>query len=193
MWGNTYTQGRMAFTVRALSVLDIALWDAHARHAGLPLYKLWGAHGEELPIYGSGCFRGLGGDGMIDKERRYVAQGFKAVKMQVAHVFTVQQDATNVRRMREALGDDIDIMIDVNQGSTADVAIPIARKFEPYDIYWLEEPVPAHDFAGYRRIARATSLRIVGGENHFGRFDLRPFFEQPCVPILQPDVMRGRL
>ncbi|HEX9843497.1 MAG TPA: mandelate racemase/muconate lactonizing enzyme family protein [bacterium] len=193
MFRRSYVQGRMGLSIMALSLLDIALWDAHGKHAGLPLYKLWGAHAEELPIYGSGCFRGMGGDGMIEKARRYVSQGFKAIKMQVAHVYTVHQDATNVRRMREALGEDIDIMIDVNQGWTADVAIPMARKFEAYDIYWLEEPVVAHDFAGYRRIAKATSLRIVGGENHFGRYDLRPFFEDPCVPILQPDVMRGGL
>jgi D-arabinonate dehydratase len=193
MWRATYGQGRMGLSVLALSLLDIALWDAHGKHAGLPLYRLWGAHADELPIYGSGCFRGLGGEGMIEKAQRYVAQGFGAIKMQVAHVHTLREDEAHVRRMREALGDGIEIMIDVNQGWTADVAIPMARKFESWDVYWLEEPVPAHDFAGYRRVARATSLRIVGGENHFGRWDLRPFFEEPCVPILQPDVMRGGL
>jgi L-alanine-DL-glutamate epimerase-like enolase superfamily enzyme len=58
-------------------------------------------------------------------------------------------------------------------------------------VYWLEEPVPADDFAGYRRVAAALDLRVVGGETHFTRFDLRPFFEQTGVPILQPDPMRG--
>lgn len=193
MWRATYVQGRMGIPVMALSLLDIALWDALGKHAGLPLYQLWGACRTELPIYGSGCFRGLGGDGMIEKARRYAAEGFPAIKMQVAHLHSLAEDETHVRRMRESLGDDIAIMIDVNQGWTADVAIPMARKFEAYDVYWLEEPVPAHDFAGYRRIAAATSVRIVGGENHFTRFDLRPFFEAPCVPILQPDVMRGGL
>jgi L-alanine-DL-glutamate epimerase-like enolase superfamily enzyme len=82
-------------------------------------------------------------------------------------------------------------MIDVNQGWTADVAIQIGRKIEPFDIYWLEEPVPADDFKGYMRVAQALSIRIVGGETHFTRFDLRPFFENPCVAILQPDPMRG--
>jgi L-alanine-DL-glutamate epimerase-like enolase superfamily enzyme len=53
--------------------------------------------------------------------------------------------------------------------------------------------VPAEDFAGYRRIAHALDLRIVGGESHYTRWDLRPFFEDPCLPILQPDVMRGGL
>ena len=93
--------------------------------------------------------------------------------------------------MREALGPDMDIMIDINQGYNADVAINQGRKIVDYDIYWLEEPVPADDFKGYVRVAQALPIRIVGGETHFTRFDLRPFFENPCCPILQPDPMRG--
>ncbi len=118
-------------------------------------------------------------------------QGYKAIKMQVAHVHTLHQDVENVRRMREAVGPDIDIMIDVNMGWSADVAIEMGRKFEEYGIYWLEEPVPADDFAGYQRIAAALDMRVVGGETHFTRYDLRPFFINPCLPILQPDPMRG--
>jgi L-alanine-DL-glutamate epimerase-like enolase superfamily enzyme len=128
---------------------------------------------------------------MIEKALHFVKQGYKAIKMQVAHVHTPAQDLDNVRRMREALGPDIDIMIDVNMGWSADVAIEMGRKFEQYDIYWLEEPVPADDFAGYQRIAAALDMRVVGGETHFTRYDLRPFFLNPCLPILQPDPMRG--
>jgi L-alanine-DL-glutamate epimerase-like enolase superfamily enzyme len=84
-------------------------------------------------------------------------------------------------------------MIDVNMGWTADVAIQMGRKFEAYDVYWLEEPVLADDFAGYLRIADALDLRIVGGETHFGRADLKPLLENPKLPILQPDPMRGGL
>src|SRR6266852_3532671 len=135
--------------------------------------------------------RGSGGDGMIAKALHYKSQGYRAIKMQVAHTDNLRGDVDNVRRMREALGPDIDIMIDVNQGWSADVAIGMGRKIEPYDIYWLEEPVPADDFKGYLRVAAALPIRIVGGETHFTRFDLRPFFENPYVPILQPDPMRG--
>ena len=175
----------------AMSALDIALWDAVGKRAGLPLHRLWGHYRSEIPIYGSGCFRGAGGDGMIEKALYYVKQGYKAIKMQVAHVATPAQDLDNVRRMREAVGPDIDIMIDVNMGWSADVAIEMGRKFEKYNIYWLEEPVPADDFAGYARIAAALDMRVVGGETHFTRYDLRPFFLNPCLPILQPDPMRG--
>lgn len=193
LWRALLTSGRGGITVMAMSAIDIALWDIVGKAAGMPLHRLWGHFRSEIPIYGSGCFRQLGGDGMIEKARRFVARGFKAIKMQVAHVHDLQTDLANVRRMREALGPDIDIMIDVNMGWTADVAIQMGRKFEEFDIYWLEEPVIADDFTGYRRVAEALDMRVVGGETHFTRYDLRPFFENPCCPILQPDPMRGGL
>ena len=93
--------------------------------------------------------------------------------------------------MREAVGGGIEIMIDVNMGWDADTAIQAGHRIDEYDPYWLEEPVVAEDFAGYRRIAAALKTRIVGGESHFTRNDLRPFFEHPSTPILQPDPMRG--
>ena len=191
LWRATATYNRGGIVTMAMSALDIALWDAIGKRAGLALHRLWGHFRSQIPTYGSGCFRGSGGDGMIAKALHYKSQGYKAIKMQVAHTDNPRADVDNVRRMREALGPDIAIMIDVNQGWTADVAIEIGRKIAPYDIYWLEEPVPADDFKGYMRVAQALPMRVVGGETHFTRFDLRPFFEQPLVPILQPDPMRG--
>jgi L-alanine-DL-glutamate epimerase-like enolase superfamily enzyme len=193
MWKDTYATGRMGPAMFAISAIDVALWDALGKRAGLPLHRLWGHYRAEVPAYGSGCWRGLGGDGMIAKAKRYVAEGYKAIKMQVGHLWTAATDVDNVRRMREALGPDIDIMIDVNMAWTADQAIIMGKKFEPYDIYWLEEPVIADDFAGYFRVADALNMRVVGGETHFTRYDMRPFFENPKIPILQPDVMRGGL
>ena len=192
LWRATMTYGRGGIATMAMSALDIALWDALGKRAGLPLHRLWGHFRRELPAYGSGCFRGSGGDGMIAKALHYKAQGYKAIKMQVAHTADLRTDLDNVRRMREALGPDIDIMIDVNMGWTADVAIQMGRKFEDYDVYWLEEPVVADDYAGYLRVAEALDLRIVGGETHFTRFDLKPFFEHPRAadPAARPDARR---
>ena len=177
----------------AMSLLDVALWDAVGKKAKLPLHRLWGHARAELPVYGSGCFRGAGGDGTTAKALHFKGRGYKAIKMQVAWVADLATDLDNVRRMREALGLGIDIMIDVNMGWTADIAIQMGRKFQDYDVYWLEEPVVPDDFAGYLRIAEVLDLRVVGGETHFTRFDLKPFFENPRLPILQPDPMRGGL
>jgi L-alanine-DL-glutamate epimerase-like enolase superfamily enzyme len=191
LWTATMTYGRGGIAAMAMSALDIALWDAIGKRANMPLHRLWGHVRAQLPVYGSGCFRGSGGDGMIAKALHYKQQGYKAIKMQMAHTADLRGDVDNVKRMREALGPDIAIMIDINQGWTADTAINQGRKIVDYDVYWLEEPVPADDFKGYRRVAEALPIRIVGGETHFTRYDLRPFFENPCCPILQPDPMRG--
>jgi D-arabinonate dehydratase len=191
MWQATFIQGRMGITVMAMSALDIALWDAVGRAEGKPLWQLWGGRPDPLPVYGSGCYRGLGHDGMIDKAEAFVADGFSAIKMQVAHLFTHDEDVANVRDMRAALGSDIEIMVDVNQGWTVDEAITVGRRLDEYGLAWLEEPVIADDFDGYHRIADAIGTPVVGGENHFTHHDLKPFFESGKIPILQPDIMRG--
>jgi L-alanine-DL-glutamate epimerase-like enolase superfamily enzyme len=193
LWRTTYSAGRMGIAVMAISAIDIALWDLVGKAANMPLHRLWGHFRSEIPAYGSGCWRGLGGDGMIEKALGYVTQGYTAIKMQVAHIHDRHADLTNVRRMRQAVGPEIEIMVDVNMGWSADVALQMGRKFQDHDVYWLEEPVPAEDFAGYLRLAETLDLRIVGGETHFTRYDLRPFLENPKLPILQPDVMRGGL
>jgi len=82
-------------------------------------------------------------------------------------------------------------MVDVNQGWTCEEAIECGRRLDPYALSWLEEPVLADDFESYHKIADALDTPVVGGENHFLSYDLRPFFESRKLPILQPDIMRG--
>ncbi|QQS13879.1 MAG: mandelate racemase/muconate lactonizing enzyme family protein [Rhodospirillales bacterium] len=193
LWKGTYWMGRAGVAVFCLSAVDIALWDILGKRAGLPLYRLWGKARDSVPAYGSGVWRGLGRDGMIERARQFTSMGLKAIKMQVAHLRPWREDVKNVLAMREALGPDVEIMIDVNMGWTADTAIQAGHRIDEADPYWLEEPVVCEDFAGYRRVAAALKTRVVGGESHFTRFDLRPFFENPSTPILQPDPMRGGL
>src|SRR5882757_9715801 len=102
----TMTYGRGGIAAMAMSAIDIALWDAVGKRAGLPLHRLWGHFRSRIPAYGSGCFRGSGGDGMIAKALHYKSQGYKAIKMQVAHTHDRRVDVDNVRRMRDALGPD---------------------------------------------------------------------------------------
>ena len=117
--------------------------------------------------------------------------GMTAIKMQVAHIRPWREDVKNVHAMREALAPYFEIMIDVNMGWTADTAIQAGHHIDEADPYWLEEPVVCEDFAGYQRVAAALKTRVVGGETHFTRYDMRPFFTTPSTPILQPDPMRG--
>ena len=191
MWNATFIQGRMGITVMAMSALDIALWDCYGRTKNMPLWKVWGGKSQALPVYGSGCYRGLGHDGMIEKAEKYVKLGFKSIKMQVAHCFTNDEDIANVRDMRKALGDKIGIMIDVNQGWGVEETIKVSKEIEKYNPEWLEEPVMADDFEGYKEICKSISIPVVTGENNFTHNDLLPFMKNKKISILQPDIMRG--
>ena len=193
LWRSTYWMGRAGVAVFCLSAVDIALWDIVGQKAGLPLCRLWGRSRDAVAAYGSGCWRGLGRDGMIDRARHFTGMGLGAIKMQVAHIRPWREDVKNVHAMRDALGPDIEIMVDVNMGWSADTAIQAGHHLDEADVYWLEEPVVCEDFAGYERVAGALRTRVVGGESHFTRYDLRPFFESRTTPILQPDPMRGGL
>ena len=191
MWNATFIQGRMGITVMAMSALDIALWDCYGRTKNMPLWKVWSGKSQELPVYGSGCYRGLGHDGMIEKAEKYVKLGFKSIKMQVAHCYTNDEDIANVRDMRKALGDKIGIMIDVNQGWGVEETIKVSKEIEKYNPEWLEEPVMADDFEGYKEICKSISIPVVTGENNFTHNDLLPFMKNKKISILQPDIMRG--
>ena len=128
---------------------------------------------------------------MLARAKHYTDQGLTAIKMQAGHIRPWRADVANVKAMREFVGDDVEIMVDVNMGWTADIAIQAGRHFDDYDIYWLEEPVVCEDFEGYQRIASHLKTRVVGGESHYTRFDMRPFFKSASCPILQPDPQRG--
>jgi L-alanine-DL-glutamate epimerase-like enolase superfamily enzyme len=197
IWRELYlgnvADGRGGAQILAQSAVDVALWDIVGQAAGMPLHRLWGHYRSQVPVYGSGVWRGLGGEGMAEKARRFVERGYGAVKMQVGHIWSDDEDVAHTAMVREAVGPDVDIMVDVNMAWTADRAIIMGRRLEEHGIYWLEEPVVPDDFAGYFRIADALTTRVVGGESHFTRYDLRPFFETPKCPILQPDVIRGGL
>ena len=191
MWDATFIQGRMGITVMGISAIDIALWDLLGKYKNQPLWKLWGGSNKPLAVYGSGCYRGLGHDGMIEKAKKFVSEGYKAIKMQVAWGFTHDEDVANVRDMRQELGEEIKIMIDVNQGWNPDEAIKFGKAIENYNIEFLEEPIIADDFEGYKKIANSINIPIATGENHFTHHDMKVFMDNKLVSNLQPDLMRG--
>ena len=193
LWTSTLADGRGGAPVLGLSAIDVALWDIVGQAAGMPLHRLWGHCQSEVKAYGSGVWRGMTREGMIEKAKRFKSEGFSAIKMQVGHSWGDKDDVENVRQVRAAVGDEVDIMVDANMAYTADHAILMGKKIQEYGIYWLEEPVVPDDYEGYFRVARALDPRVVGGESHFTRFDLKPFFQNPVCPILQPDVVRGGL
>ena len=116
----------------------------------------------------------------------YVELGVKSVKMKIGGA-SITQDIERVRIARDAIGPDVNLMVDANNAYTYSEAIRIAKRMEEFDIFWFEEPVSPDDYRGHKLVADATSIPIAAGENEFTRYGFRDLIEGECVAILNPD------
>ena len=182
--------------IQGLSGIDIALWDIKGKHFGVRAYRLMGGPlRTEVRAYTTGLYRRASGDPvqyLAEEAAEYVKDGFGAVKLKVG--FGVEEDARVTRAVREAVGSDVALMVDANQGYDAVAAIRLGRMIEALDIGWFEEPVPPEDLAGYRDVKAGISIPIAGGECEFTRFG---FPRSACVSggghRAARHVRRGRL
>ncbi|WP_413732477.1 mandelate racemase/muconate lactonizing enzyme family protein [Sodalis sp. RH20] len=193
LWETLYNRtrefGRKGIAVSALSGIDIALWDIAGKIMGQPIAALLGgAAAVPVTAYASSFY--YSGDARYTLEKdaeEALNQGFRAFKMKVGGL-GLRQDAQRVARVRQLIGPDAGLAVDANRAYTAREAIQLGRMIEEQDISWFEEPVLPDDFTGYREVRSALHMRIAGGESEFTRFGFRPFLEQRCVDIAQPDV-----
>jgi L-alanine-DL-glutamate epimerase-like enolase superfamily enzyme len=180
--------GRRGLTTRAISGIDIALWDLRAKVAGLPLYKLLGGFRDRMPTYIAGGYYEEG-KGLEDLAREMidnVEMGARAVKMKIGAV-SIREDVERVKAVRDAIGPDVKLLVDANCAYRAYQAIQIAKRMEEYDIFWFEEPMAPDNYDGHRRLAEATSIPIATGENEYTRYGFRDLIATGAVPILNAD------
>ena len=180
---------RRGLAIQALGGVDIALWDIKGKAVGKPVYQLMGgAFRHTVQAYATGMYYTDGPDQpkrLADEAMGYVAQGFAAVKMKVG--FGVKEDLLNVRTVRNAIGEDIDLMVDANYAYDARTAIQLGRELEQLNVAWFEEPVTPEDLDGYCEVKAALDIPIAGGEAEFTRFGLRDLITRRAVDIVQPD------
>lgn len=190
IWSSLYVPklvGRRGLSTRTISGIDIALWDIKAKVAGLPLYKLLGGFRDRVPAYIAGGYYGIGKT-LNDLQKEvsgYMETGVKGVKIKVG-ALSFREDAARVKAVREAIGPDRFLMLDANCAYKSHQAIQFAKMVEEYDIYCLEEPVSADDYAGMKRIAQATSIPLAAGENEYTKYGFRDLIATQAVPILNP-------
>jgi L-alanine-DL-glutamate epimerase-like enolase superfamily enzyme len=176
--------------------LDLALWDLAGKIAGLPCWKLLGGLSNRLRAYASsGVLRDS--TGMADQAERYLAQGFRAMKVRF-HRGDWRDDVRALEAVRARVGQRLDLLVDCNQGWrlpwdteaawTLKDALAVARELERLDIYWMEEPLHRADHAGMRALREATDVRIAGGEMTRQVHELRDLIGAGCLDVLQPDV-----
>lgn len=190
MYRKTLDYARRGVLVASMSAIDIALWDLKGKILGLPVSTLLGgAHRKKIRPYATGLYFTDHDNPSRDFEEEiklYKSQGFKAIKMKVG--LGVNEDYQNVKRMRELLGDDIQLMIDSNHAYTLREAIALCKKIEPFDISWFEEPVSPEYYQQYNELRSKTSIPITGGECEYLRFGFHQLLRNKSVDIIQPDI-----
>ena len=176
---------------RAISGIDVALWDIKGKASEEPLHRLLGGYRNKVPTYASGfLWRTYDLDQLAETSYRLVKQGFKAMKFRMGAEKSAEKEIARMKTMREAVGPDITIMLDINQGWDVNRAISIGRQLYDYDLYWLEDPVNHQDFAGLSHIADALDTPIAAGEYHYGLEPFRTMLEMRSIDIAMVDLLR---
>ena len=184
--------GRQGVVLHAMSALDIALWDIVGQAVGRPVWQmLGGAHRRRVRVYAS----------MLMPERPeeigplvapLVARGFTAVKLGWGPLGRDEGlDVELVAAAREAIGPERLLLIDAGWAYSVKRAARACKMWEPYNLFWLEEPLPPDDLAGYGRLADLVSVPIATGEEESGVRAFRRLIEEGRVDVIQPDVSRA--
>lgn len=180
--------GRRGITTRAISAIDIGLWDIRAKVAGMPLYKMLGGFRNRMPTYVAGGYyeQGKGIPELQQEMIDSVNMGARAIKMKIGAV-SINEDIARIKAVREAVGPDVKVLVDANCAYRHYEAIRLAKRAEEYDIYWFEEPVAPDDYEGHRKLAQATSIPIATGENEYTRYGFRDLINHNAAAILNAD------
>lgn len=174
----------------ALSAVDVALWDIIGKSADEPVYRLLGGgDADHVVPYASTMYITEWEEDPADPIRDAVDEGFTAAKLKIGR--GVEDDRRRVETARNILGDDAHLMVDYNGNYRLKQAIRSVEALEPYDLTWIEEPVPPEDYTGLRKLTDRVDVPVATGESHFGRFDYGRLIRDHAVDIVQPDLGRA--
>lgn len=181
--------GQAGPPVMALAAIDTALWDLLGQHAGLPLYKMWGAATSSVPAYASGGWLSYSADELVQEAMSLVAEGFTRYKMKIGGP-DQDVDINRVSHVMEALGCDVEVMVDANQAYTRNEALRMGRRLEELGVDWFEEPIDVSDVDGAAALTAALDLRIAIGETVFGIQGFSNLISAGAADVMMPDLMR---
>lgn len=187
---HTHATAVGAITSLALAAIDTALWDLRCKRAGLPLHVMAGGAQRRVPVYTTeGGWLNLPTEELVAQAVAAKRDGFKGCKLKVGKPH-VSEDVARLKAVREAVGDDFEIMVDANQAFTVSEAIRRARCFEPFDLAWFEEPLPAEDTQGHVRLSGSTTLPVAVGESLYHPAHFRDYLQRGACSVVQTDVAR---
>lgn len=187
LWWQLHYAGRGGHQTSAISAIDVALWDLHARRLKSPLWQVLGGYDPKVPVYAGGIDLQFTTEELLAQADRFKDEGFRAIKMKVGRD-SIREDLERVAKMREHLGDDFPLMVDANMRWSADHAITAARALRQFDLVWLEEPTIPDDIPGHRRVLRDGGVPVALGENLHTLHEFRAAIAAESVSYPEPDV-----
>lgn len=195
LWERMYANAdrmydRRGLAIHAVSGVDMALWDAAGKSLGLPVSTLLGGRfREKVRVYASALFNLENPDVTIREAKRYVDAGFTAMKFGYGGFGLNRRKSLElVKRLRETVGDDVDLIVDGPACLNVVEALRLARDLEKHSVYWYEEPLSRDDLDGYVRLSAEAEVPIAAGEGEFTRFGFKELIVRRAVDIVQPDV-----
>ena len=189
MYRLTRWYGRKGAAISAVGALDIAFWDLLGKSEGRPVYELMGGKGSSVPAYASALLWSDDLDQLCDEATAYVSQGFRRMKMRLGR--SEAYDLAAVRAIRQAVGPDIDLLVDGSMRYSPALAEKMARVLEGERVFWFEEPFEPEDIDSYAQLRQQSAVPIAAGENEFGLQGFQELLRAGAVDIVQPDASRA--
>ncbi|HEY3953552.1 MAG TPA: enolase C-terminal domain-like protein [Streptosporangiaceae bacterium] len=184
------TAGYQGLALAAVAGLDIALWDAAAKAAGLPLARMLGGTLAPVRAYNSNGLGLIPPGAVAGETLELLAEGgFSAVKVRVGRD-AAADDVAAVREARTAAGDGVTLVADYNQGLALGEALTRCRALDGEGLAWIEEPMRHDDYQGHARLARAIATPVMLGENFYGPRDMLTAIAARACDLVMPDLMR---
>lgn len=185
--------GRKGLMYCALSAIDFALWDLKGKILNMPLYKLFGGGRKQVPVYSSGGWTSYTDEELVEEMLDMVKrEGYTKIKFKVGFDggHNINCDVIRVRKVREAVGEDIDLLLDANNCWDAATAVQFANRVREYNPLLLEEPVFADDIPGLARFKKGTDVPLATGEHEYTRFGVRDLLMHDAADYVQVDGAR---
>lgn len=181
--------GREGISEFAIAAVDIAVWDLLGKQTGLPLCELLGGVRQPVTMYETdGGWLQYDADQLVENAKRIADDGYAGMKMKVGS--TIGRDVERVRAVRDALPNDLDLMLDANCSYTVPDARRFANRIDDVEVTWLEEPLEKGDYAAYADLRRRVDVPIATGENYYNETQFQQIVDSDGADYLQPDVCR---
>jgi D-galactarolactone cycloisomerase len=190
--GGGLPRGARPQIMSAIGGIDMAMWDLQGKAANLPVFRILGAENKPVFTYATGGYyvEGEKLTACADEMASFVEAGFKAVKLKTG-ARPIAEEVARIRATREAIGDSVALMLDMNGAYDLQACIRFANAVAPYDITWLEEPLHWYLLpVDFKRLADASPIALAHGEREITRFTCRDFITSGALRYMQFDATR---